>query len=111
MRVEGKWCFGGSRDRLRTVTHNARGEVSIVTEDGTQDSGRLEGPWIFLTDDTITIKGDMDFRANRLNWFRVSSGPGVAGISQSLKNNSTTASRFVSSGNERKPFGFFMVFS
>lgn len=68
MRIEGKWCFGGSRDRIRTVTHNARGEVSVVTEDGTRNSGRLEGPWIFLTDDTITIKGDMDFRANRLNW-------------------------------------------
>ena len=67
MRIEGKWCFGGSRDRIRTVTHNARGEVSVVTEDGTHDSGRLDGPWIYLTDDT-TIKGEMDFRANRLNW-------------------------------------------
>jgi hypothetical protein len=68
MRIEGKWCFGGSRDRIRTVTHNARGEVSVITEDGTRDSGRLEGPWIFLGDDSMTIKGEMDFRANRMNW-------------------------------------------
>jgi hypothetical protein len=68
MRVEGKWCFGGSRTRIRTVTHNARGEVSSVTEDGTRDTGRLDGPWIFLDDETMTIKGAMDFRANRLNW-------------------------------------------
>ncbi len=69
MRIEGKWCFGGSRDRIRTVTHNARGEASVVTEDGTRDSGRLEGPWLYLTsDDGTTIKGEMDFRANRMNW-------------------------------------------
>jgi hypothetical protein len=24
MRIEGKWCFGGSRNRIRTVTHNER---------------------------------------------------------------------------------------
>jgi len=69
MRVEGKWCFGGSRDRIRTVTHNAQGEMLTITEDGTRDSGRLDGPWVYLTsDDGMTIKGDMDFRANRLNW-------------------------------------------
>lgn len=68
MRIEGKWCFGGSRNRIRTVTHNARGEVLSITEDGTRDGGRLEGPWIYLESDMMTIKGDMDFRANRLNW-------------------------------------------
>jgi hypothetical protein len=69
MRVEGKWCFGGSRDRIRTVTHNARGEVLTITVDGTRDTGRMDGPWIYLTsDDGMTIKGDMDFRANRVNW-------------------------------------------
>jgi hypothetical protein len=68
MRVEGKWCLGGSRERVRTVTHNARGEVSMISEDGTRTSGRLDGPWIFLEDDGMSIKGDMDFRANRLNW-------------------------------------------
>src|ERR1051325_6117131 len=69
MRVEGKWCFGGSRTRIRTVTHNARGEMMTITEDGTRDTGRIEGPWVYLTsDDGITIKGEMDFHANRVNW-------------------------------------------
>ena len=69
MRVEGKWCFGGSRNRIRTVTHDARGELFVITEDGTRNGGRLEGPWIFMTsDDGVTIKGDFDFRANRVTW-------------------------------------------
>jgi hypothetical protein len=69
MRVEGKWCFGGSRTRIRTVTHDARGEMLTITEDGTRDTGRIEGPWVYLTsDDGMTIKGEMDFRANRVNW-------------------------------------------
>lgn len=69
MRVEGKWCFGGSRNRIRTATHNAGGDLLVVTEDGTRNGGRLEGPWIFMTsDDGVTIKGDFDFRANRVNW-------------------------------------------
>jgi hypothetical protein len=68
MRVEGKWCFGGSRSRIRTVTHNARGDLFMITEDGSQDSGRLDGPWLYLESDGMTIKGDADFRANRINW-------------------------------------------
>lgn len=68
MRIEGKWCLGGSRDRIRTVTHNARGEVLVITEDGTRDGGRLEGPWIFLDDEPARIKGSTDFRANRIDW-------------------------------------------
>jgi hypothetical protein len=68
MRVEGKWCFGGSRNRIRTVTHNARGDISMVTEDGSRDGGYLEGPWLFLESDGMKIKGEMDFRANRVIW-------------------------------------------
>jgi hypothetical protein len=69
MRVEGKWCFGGSRNRMRTATHDARGDLLVITEDGTRNGGRLEGPWIFMTsDDGVTIKGDFDFRANRVIW-------------------------------------------
>lgn len=68
MRVEGLWCFGGSRSRIRTVTHNARGDLLMVTEDGSRDGGHMEGPWLFLESDGMTIKGDMDFRANRVAW-------------------------------------------
>jgi len=68
MRVEGKWCFGGNRTRIRTVTHNARGELSMIMEDGTPEGGYLQGPWLFLEADGMTIKGTMDFRANRVDW-------------------------------------------
>lgn len=68
MRIDGKWCFQGSRNQVRTVTHNARGEVLSVAEDGTQTTGRLEGPWLYLESDGMTIKGEMDFRSNRMNW-------------------------------------------
>ena len=68
MRVEGKWCFGGSRNRIRTVTHNARGELLMITEDGSRDGGYLEGPWIYLESDGMRIKGEMDFRSTRVNW-------------------------------------------
>jgi len=68
MRVEGKWCFGGSRTRIRTVTHNARGELFMITEDGSRDGGYLEGPWIYLESDGMKIKGEMDFRSTRVNW-------------------------------------------
>lgn len=67
-RIAGKWCFGGSRNRIRTVTHNARGEVLIVTEDGSRDEGRLEGPLFFLDSDFGSIQGTMNFRQNRVEW-------------------------------------------
>jgi hypothetical protein len=67
-RIEGKWCFGGSRNRIRTVTHNTRGEVLVVTEDGSQDEGRLEGPLFFLDSDFGSIQGTMNFRKNRVDW-------------------------------------------
>src|SRR5438093_7075612 len=54
-RVEGKWCFQGSRSRIRTVTHNARGEITMVAEDGDQESGYLEGPYLYLESDGMTI--------------------------------------------------------
>jgi hypothetical protein len=67
-RIEGKWCFGGSRSRIRTVTHNSRGQVLMVTEDGSRDGGRLEGPLFFLDSDFGSIQGTMDFRRNRVDW-------------------------------------------
>lgn len=67
-RIAGKWCFGGSRNRIRTVSHNARGEVFVVTEDGTRDGGRLEGPSFFLDSDFGSIQGTMNFRHNRVDW-------------------------------------------
>jgi len=37
-------------------------------EDGTPEGGYLQGPWLFLEADGMTIKGTMDFRANRVDW-------------------------------------------
>jgi hypothetical protein len=67
-RIEGNWCFGGSRNRIRRVTHDARGRIAMVTEDGSQEEGHLEGPWLFLHSDFGSIKGAMNFRANRVDW-------------------------------------------
>jgi hypothetical protein len=67
-RVEGKWCFGGNRSRVRTVTHNAQGEFRTIDEYNEPGGGHLEGPYIFLEDGDEKLKGDFDFRANRVNW-------------------------------------------
>jgi hypothetical protein len=68
MRVEGKWCFGGNRNRIRTVTHNARGAFRTIDEYNEPGGGHLEGPYIFLEDEDVSLKGDFDFRGNRVNW-------------------------------------------
>ncbi|HKO96382.1 MAG TPA: hypothetical protein VJU86_05300 [Pyrinomonadaceae bacterium] len=67
-RIEGNWCFGGSRNRIRRVTHDATGKISMVTEDGSQEEGHLDGPWLYLHSDMGNIKGDQEFRSNRVNW-------------------------------------------
>ncbi len=67
-RIEGKWCLGGDRQRVRTVTHNERGQLHMITEDGTQEQGRLEGSSIFLDSDQMTIEGTMIYKGNRIDW-------------------------------------------
>jgi hypothetical protein len=67
-RIEGQWCFNGNRTRARRVTHDANGRLSIVTEDGTQEQGHMEGPWLFLDSNGQSIKGDMFYKGNRLDF-------------------------------------------
>lgn len=67
-RIEGKWCFGGSRNRVRSVTHDEQGRISMITEDGSRESGRLEGPWIYLHGDFGDIKGETDYKGTRVTW-------------------------------------------
>ncbi|HEY5884857.1 MAG TPA: hypothetical protein VIT88_09240 [Pyrinomonadaceae bacterium] len=67
-RIEGKWCFSGSRDRVRTITHDFRGKMLMVTEDGTREEGRLEGPWIYLHGDFGDIRGAIDHKGTRVDW-------------------------------------------
>lgn len=67
-RIEGKWCFGGSRNRMRSVTHDQQGRLSMITEDGSGESGRLEGPWIYLHGEFGDIRGETDYKGTRVNW-------------------------------------------
>jgi len=67
-RIEGNWCFGGSRTRIRKVTHNARGALRLVTEDGEIEEGHLEGPYIILEDEGLSVKGEIYYKANRVDF-------------------------------------------
>jgi hypothetical protein len=67
-RIAGNWCFGGSRDRMRKVTHNSRGQLFFLTEDSGEETGHLEGPWIFLHGDLGDLKGIMNYKSNRVDF-------------------------------------------
>jgi hypothetical protein len=67
-RIEGQWCFGGDRKRFRKVTHDARGQLTIVTEYGETLDGHMEGPHLYLDVDGQSLKGDMFYKGNRLNF-------------------------------------------
>lgn len=67
-RIEGNWCFGGSRTRIRKVTHNARGALRLVTEDGEIEEGHLEGPYVILEDEGLSVKGELYYKANRVDF-------------------------------------------
>lgn len=67
-RVNGNWCFGGSRNIIRQVTHNERGQLFFLTEDSGQEVGHLVGPLIFLHGRLGNIKGAMDYQANRVDF-------------------------------------------
>jgi len=67
-RVNGNWCFEGSRNIVRQVTHNERGQLFFLTEDSGQEVGHLLGPLIFLHGRFGNIKGTMDYQANRVDF-------------------------------------------
>jgi|GEM_PF-694487 hypothetical protein len=67
-RVDGNWCFAGSRDRIRQVTHNARGQLWFLTPDSGIEVGHLEGPFIFLHGQSGNIKGTMYYQGNRVDF-------------------------------------------
>lgn len=67
-RIAGNWCFGGSRDRIRKVTHNSRGQLFFLTEDSGEETGHLAGPWIFLHGELGDVKGIMDHKATRVDF-------------------------------------------
>jgi len=68
-RIEGQWCFSGDKRRTRKVTHDAKGELRILSEDGSGFNGHMDGPWLYLDDDEgQSIKGDMYYKGNRINF-------------------------------------------
>lgn len=67
-RIEGSWCLNGDRNRPRKVTHDAKGDLSIVTEDGTRYGGRMEGPYFWLDNGQDQMKGDMFYKGNKLTF-------------------------------------------
>jgi hypothetical protein len=67
-RIEGQWCFGGDRKRFRKVTHDAQGRLTIVTEYGEALDGHMEGPHLYLESDGQSLKGDMFYKGNRVDF-------------------------------------------
>jgi hypothetical protein len=68
-RINGNWCLGGSRNRIRRVTHNARGQLFFLTEDSGIEVGRLQGPFIFLQNEFgDVVKGTMYYKGNRVDF-------------------------------------------
>lgn len=68
-RVEGQWCLGGDRNRVRRITHDHTGRMTIVTEDGTHMEGKLEGARMYLIDDDDSrLEGDMLYKGTRVDW-------------------------------------------
>jgi hypothetical protein len=68
-RIEGQWCFGGLRNRIRRVTHDHTGAMTIVTEDGTRTGGKLEGARMYLVDDDDSrLEGTMLYKGTRVDW-------------------------------------------
>ena len=68
-RIEGQWCFGGDRKRMRKVTHDAAGQLNIVTEYGENMNGHMEGPYLYLdSDEGESLKGEMFYKGNRVNF-------------------------------------------
>jgi len=67
-RIEGQWCLDGDRNRIRRVTHDASGHLTIVAEDGTQQTGYVDG-YLFLNSASGPIKGDTLYpRRYRIEW-------------------------------------------
>lgn len=67
-RIAGNWCFGGSRDRIRKVNHGSKGQLFFVTEDGGEEAGHLDGPFIFLHGDFGDVKGTINYRSSRVDF-------------------------------------------
>ena len=67
-RIEGQWCLNGDRNRIRRVAHDANGRLAIVAEDGSEETGYLNG-YLFLNSPSGPIKGNTFYdRRYRIEW-------------------------------------------
>jgi hypothetical protein len=68
-RIEGQWCLGGDRNRIRRVTHDAAGRLTIITETGAQQAGSLNYQnWPYLNTPNGDIKGSVFYKSTRIDW-------------------------------------------
>ena len=67
-RIEGQWCLNGDRNRVRRVTHDAGGRLAIVTEDGSEQTGYLNG-YLYLNSANGPIQGNTFYdKRYRIEW-------------------------------------------
>lgn len=68
-RIEGQWCSGGDRNRIRRVTHDASGRLTIITETGAQQTGSYHYQnWPYLSSPDGDMKGSMFYKSTRIDW-------------------------------------------
>ena len=67
-RIEGQWCLNGDHNRVRRVTHDAGGRLTIVTEDGSEETGYLNG-YLYLNSANGPIQGNTFYdKRYRIEW-------------------------------------------
>lgn len=68
-RIEGQWCLGGDRNRIRRVSHDSAGRLTIITESGAQQTGSLHYQnWPYLNSPNGDIKGSVFYKSTRIDW-------------------------------------------
>jgi hypothetical protein len=66
-RIEGQWCLEGKKNRVRRVTHDPQGRLLVVSDDE-RFGGHMEGSYVFIDDGSMSIKGDMFYKGNRIDF-------------------------------------------
>ena len=68
-RIEGQWCLGGDRNRIRRVSHDQSGRLTIITDTGAQQTGSYHYQnWPYLNSASGDIKGSVFYKSTRIDW-------------------------------------------
>jgi hypothetical protein len=68
-RIEGQWCLGGDRNRIRRVSHDQSGRLTIITDTGAQQTGSYHYQnWPYLNSTSGDIKGSVFYKSTRIDW-------------------------------------------